>query len=43
MTTVIDSPILIVRLASSWPYLAHYRKVAETILALRFASNNNTG
>ena len=40
---VVRSRRILVRLASSWPYLDHYRKVAEAILALRLTPNNDTG
>ena len=34
---------ILVRLASSWPYLQHYRQVAEAVLAFRQAAASDTG
>jgi hypothetical protein len=40
---VVRARRIIVRLASSWPYLEHYRKVAEAVLALRSTPCNDSG
>ena len=40
---VVRARRIVVRLASSWPYLDHYRQVAEAVFALRCAATPGTG
>jgi hypothetical protein len=40
---VVRSRRIIVRLASCWPYLNHYRQVAEAVLALALAAHPDPG
>jgi len=40
---VVRARRIVVRLAGSWPYLDHYRQVAEAVLALRSAATADSG
>ena len=40
---VVRSRRLVVKLAGSWPYLDHYRRVAQSVLAFPIAVAENSG
>jgi hypothetical protein len=42
-TIVVSARRVVVRLASSWPYLEHYRQVAQAVLAFRVTPRPATG
>jgi len=40
---IVSARRIVVRLATSWPYLEHYRQIAQTVLAFSLATGSGSG